>query len=177
MTFHQLVKRLHPDANGGDGSKTIEFTELMRLHRGECYCGCGRQRPVRNRQFYNALCRLRSRYPPLKALAVVILVIACLGAGLPPMPPVKNKVQRLHSPRGEELYSAVPMAVVLPQKSYSLFWNYPLHLPQPNLEFIIEMRPDFNSPWQVLGVTNLGSYPINTTTQQMMYRVGARIVK
>lgn len=105
----------------------------------------------------------------------MLLAIACLGAGLPPMPPIpKKKVQALHSPKGKELYSAVPMVIVLPPRKWMLVWGYPTPLPQPNLEFVVETRPHLNSPWQVLGVTNIGSYPINTVAPQMMYRVGSR---
>lgn len=172
MTFHQLVKRLHPDAIG-DNSKVTEFMELMEHRRNECLCGCGRQRPGRNRQFYNSICRLRYLHPQLKALAVVILVIACLGAGLPPMPPAKKKVQRLHSPRGEELYSATAMALVLPPKQLYLRWDYPTPLPDPRIEFDVEFRKSMSEPWQKIGSTNQPPYLINTTGPSGMFRVGA----
>lgn len=172
MTFHQLVKRLHPDAIG-DNSKVDEFMELMEHRRNECLCGCGRQRPYRNRQFYNSICRLRYLHPQLKALAVVVLAIACLGAGAPPMPPVKKKVQALHSPRGAELYSAVTMAIAIPPRQLYLWWNHPMPMPNQSLEFDIEHRESFSAPWVRIGRTNQPPFPIAATGAAGMWRVGA----
>lgn len=173
--FHELVKRLHPDTSG-DGRTLDAYRKVVaawrrrksRFHK--CFCG-------RTILRINKHCQLHARMKATGVIAAVVLCL-CLSIGgefrMPTKPPLKKKVQRLSSPRGAELYSAVPMAIVTPPKSYALMWDYALPLPQPTIEFVIESRADFQSTWQVVGVTNKPPYPIISTAPQMMYRVGSR---
>lgn len=112
------------------------------------------------------------------AVALCLGLMAAAGGEFkmpkPPMPVVKTKVRALHSPRGAETYLATPMAIVLPPRLFALAWTYPISLPQANIEFVVESRPDLKSTWRVLGITNKPPFPITTTAPRMMYRVGSR---
>lgn len=107
----------------------------------------------------------------------VTAVLLCLGlmaaqsATEPPMPPVKKKVQALHSPRGQEFYLATPMAIVLPERSFALHWSYRLPLPRPGVMFTVERQRDFQSPWVKVGSTSAPPFAITTELPKAFYRV------
>jgi hypothetical protein len=91
MNLKSEIKRLHPDFNGGDTSKTVEFTKLMAdrkqqaLENKVCLCGCGRKiytsarwRGNQNLYFFSMGCRIfykfyRNRLPAVAAATLLML--------------------------------------------------------------------------------------------------------
>lgn len=138
---------------------------------------CGSFAPAARNESRTTAPRFAAFWRVTAALLCLGLTLTSAGAAatfeMPPLPTIKKRPERLHSPRGKELYSATAMAIVLPPKSYALVWNYRLPLPRDGVEFDIESRPDFQSSWVKIGTTNQPPYPITTTAPSGMFRVGA----
>ena len=76
MNLKSKLFELHPDFNGGDTSRVVEFTQLMAARRQSevenrlCKCGCGEKvyRSCRSlkynahREYYSRLCFIRHRF-------------------------------------------------------------------------------------------------------------------